>query len=198
MRRRLAALSLIVTALLSPAGSALERAKGPPLKGEALQRAAESMWRDLDQATWIRDGRSRQVLYVFFDPNCPYCQRVYRQARPRVEAGAVELRWIVVGVTTTTSHGKAAAMLESPDPTAALHQNETDFSLATGGLGGIMEEAVPHAETEARLARNLALLRRSGFDGTPALLFRTKTGEVRFLLGAPPEAKLQAIFDQLE
>jgi len=168
------------------------------LKGEALQKAAESMWRDAGQATWIRDGQSKHVLYVFFDPNCPYCKRVYEHARAQIEIGSVELRWIPIAVLMATSPGKAAAILESPDPVAAFHKNELEFSSDTRSFGGITEEPVPKPETEAKLAHNLKLLQRSGRDATPALLFRTKTGQVRFILGAPPEPALKSIIENLE
>lgn len=188
----------VLLGILSTPISAAERAPGPLLKGEALQKAAESMWRDAPQSAWIRDGQSKHVLYVFFDPNCPYCKRVYEGARARVEIGDVELRWIPIAVLMTTSLGKAAAMLEAKNPTEALHINERDFSVSTGSFGGLSEEPVPQDATLAKLERNEALLRRSGVDSTPALLFRTRAGVVRFILGAPPEAALGGIIDNLE
>jgi thiol:disulfide interchange protein DsbG len=198
MRALITLASLILSVALTTPSFALERAKGPLLKGEAMQKAADSMWRDIGQAAWIRDGQSKHVLYVFFDPNCPFCKRVYEGARARVEIGDVELRWIPIAVLMATSPGKAAALLEAKDPTEALHINEREFSVATGSFGGIGEEPVPKPETEAKLARNLALLRRSGMDSTPALLFRTKSGQVRFVVGAPPEPALISIIENLE
>ena len=191
----------ILFAVLAGAGGAApaaERAPGPIPKGEALQRAAESMFADIQQASWVRDGRAAHVMYVFFDPNCPYCHKLYLALRPQVERGEVELRWIPIGVLTATSQGKAAAILEAADPTAALRHNEENFSVETGSLGGVEEELVPRADTLARLARNLALLRRSGLDSVPSLLFRDARHQARFVLGAPPAAKLREIVSGLE
>lgn len=198
MRKLAALFVMLVTTFLAAPSFALERAQGPLLKGEALQKAAESMLRDINQASWIRDGQSRHVIYVFFDPNCPYCRRVYEGLRDRVEIGDVELRWTPVAVLMATSPGKAAALLESKNPAEALHINERNFSVETGSFGGIPEEPVPKPETEVKLARNLALLRRSGMDSTPALLFRTRTGQVRFIVGAPPGPVLKSIVESLE
>jgi len=178
-------------------GTATERLRGPALHGNALALAADSMLRDIDQSTWVRDGQSKKVMYVFFDPNCPYCRRVYDGLRPQVEFGEVELRWIPVGILMATSPGKAAALLEAPDPAAAFHDNENRFNSERGMFGGIDEELVPKPKTSAQLARNLELLRRSGRDSVPSLLFRDRTGAARFVRGAPSESRLEAIVGDL-
>lgn len=186
---------LLVTA--APARAA-DRVTGPLLKGAALEQSADTMLRDIGQATWVRDGESQRVIYVFFDPNCPFCRKVYDGLRPEVNMGEVELRWIPIGVLMTTSLGKAATILEAKDPTAALHRNEHNFSTETGQFGGIEEEPAPRDDTLARLDRNLALLRRSGMDSVPALLYRTRDGRARFVVGAPPRPALERILGELQ
>lgn len=156
------------------------------------------MLADIQQATWIRDGKSTHVIYVFFDPNCPYCHKVFEMLRPQVQSGAVELRWVPIGKLMLTSLGKAAALLEDKDPTAALYRNERDFSRETGAFGGIEEEPLPREDTLRRLNANHALLRRSGNDGVPTLLYRTKEGKANLIVGAPPAATLDAIVKSLE
>jgi len=197
--RFLIPLALATTLLVAATSSdAIERLRGPSLKGNALTTAAESMWRDLDQATWIRDGQSKHVMYVFFDPNCPYCRKVYEGLRTQVEFNEVELRWIPVGILMATSLGKAASILEAKDPEAAFHLNEHRFTTGTGAFGGIEEEPAPRPETLERLNRNLALLRRSGRDAVPSLLYRDQSGQTHFVLGAPPPAALERIVKNLE
>jgi len=165
---------------------------------EARQRSVTSMLADIQQATWIRDGKSAHVIYVFFDPNCPYCHKVFEMLRPQVQSGAVELRWVPIGKLMLTSLGKAAALLEDKDPTAALYRNERDFSRETGAFGGIEEEPLPREDTLRRLNANHALLSRSGNDAVPALLYRTKEGKAHLVVGAPPAANLDAIVKSLE
>ena len=156
------------------------------------------MLADIQQAIWIRDGKSAHVLYVFFDPNCPYCHKIYEALRPHVGRGEVELRWIPLGILMTTSPGKAAAILEAGDPSEAFHRNERSFSQETGNFGGIPEEPLPRDETVKTLERNHALLRRSGHDAVPSLLFRTRDGSARFIPGAPPINVLNQIVRDLE
>ncbi len=164
----------------------------------ARQKTAAAMLADISQATWIRDGKSAHVIYVFFDPNCPYCHKVYEMLRPQVQRGEVELRWVVIGKLMETSVGKAAAMLEAKDPTEALHRNERGFSQESGSFGGIEEEPLPREETIRRLHANHALLNRSGFDAVPTLLFRTKDGKADIVRGAPPAAFFEKLLKELE
>jgi len=196
LRRSLA--TLITAFLLITAGNLTAAAAENPSKAGVRQKAAASMLADINQATWIRDGKSTHVMYVFFDPNCPYCHKVFEMLRPQVQRGEVELRWVVVGKLMATSTGKAAAMLEAKDPTEALYRNERGFSQETGSFGGIEEEPAPREETPRRLNANHALLNRSGFDAVPALLFRTKDGKTDIIRGAPPVAFLEKLLKDLE
>ena len=190
--------TLITAFLLITAGNLTAAAAENPSKAEARQKAAASMLANIQQATWIRDGKSAHVMYVFFDPNCPYCHKVFEMMRPQVQRGEVELRWVVIGKLMATSTGKAAAMLEAKDPTEAFYRNERGFSQETGSFGGIEEEPAPREETLRRLNANLALLNRTGFDAVPALLFRTKDGKADIIRGAPPAVFLEKLVKDLE
>jgi thiol:disulfide interchange protein DsbG len=196
LRRSLA--TLVTVFFLITAGNLTAAAAENPSKAEARQKAAASILADINQATWIRDGKSAHVMYVFFDPNCPYCHKVYEMLRPQVQRGEVELRWVVIGKLMATSTGKAAAMLEAKDPTEAFYRNERGFSQETGSFGGIEEEPAPREETLRRLNANHALLNRSGFDAVPTLLFRTKDGKADIIRGAPPAAFLEKLVKDLE
>jgi len=165
---------------------------------QARQKTPASILADIKQATWIRDGKSAHVIYVFFDPNCPYCHKVFEMLRPQVARGEVELRWIPIGKLMLTSLGKAATLLEAKDPTEALYRNERGFSQETGSFGGVEEEPVPREDTLRRLNANHALLNRSGFDAVPALLFRTKDGQADLVRGAPPAAFFEKLLKNLE
>ena len=189
-------IATLVTAILFIATGNLVAAE--PAKAGAQQKAAASILADIKQATWIRDGKSTHIIYVFFDPNCPYCHKVFEMLRPQVARGEVELRWIPIGKLMLTSLGKAATMLEAKDPTEALYRNERGFSQETGSFGGVEEEPVPREDTLRRLNANHALLNRSGFDAVPALLFRTKDGQADLVRGAPPAAFFEKLLKNLE
>jgi thiol:disulfide interchange protein DsbG len=196
MLRRAATLFLTLS-LFAPAVPAAE-SPAAAKRAEARSRAAASILADVQQAAWIRDGQSKHVIYVFFDPNCPYCHKVYEMLRPAVQGGAVELRWIVLGILMTTSQGKAATMLEAKDPTTALHRNERGFSQETGAFGGLEEEPLPREATLARLKVHHALLQRSGNEAVPTLVYRTRDGRADLVQGAPPAAFLEKLLKELE
>ncbi|MGA4815301.1 thiol:disulfide interchange protein DsbG [Pseudomonas aeruginosa] len=65
----------------------------------------------MEQSAWIADGRADvpRVVYLFSDPNCPYCTMFWEQARPWVDAGKVQLRHIMVGIIREDSEAKSAA-----------------------------------------------------------------------------------------
>lgn len=80
-------------------------AQGKDLSREPLERLvyaplAKEMWQKMEQSAWIADGRADapRVVYLFSDPNCPYCTMFWEQARPWVDAGKVQLRHIMVGI----------------------------------------------------------------------------------------------------
>lgn len=158
---------------------------------------AEKMLAGIDKATWVQDGKSPHVVYIFFDPNCPYCHRVYEDTRDWVKRKAMEFRWIPVGVLTATSFGKAAAILDAKDPQKAFYQNEEHYARGDGG-GGIDEALMATDKTEKALKTNASLLRLSGFDAVPTMLFRASNGQAVVIQGAPPKARLKQILDQVK
>ena len=48
----------------------------------------DDVWKSLEQSTWIQDGQKTapRIVYVFSDPNCPYCKKFWQEARPWVKS----------------------------------------------------------------------------------------------------------------
>lgn len=78
----------------------------------------DEVWNSLEKSKWIQDGDSKapKVVYVFSDPNCPYCHTFWKQARPWVDSGKVQLRHIMVGVIRPSSKAQAATLLSAKNP----------------------------------------------------------------------------------
>lgn len=170
-------------------------AKGEDVGQAELQRlVAEPMskriWGQLEKSHWVADGRADapRVIYVFSDPNCPYCHRFWTAARPWVEAGKVQLRHVLVGVIREDSANKVAAILGDASPSAALVRNERAYD--SGGIKGLA--AVP-AAVRKQLDENERLMLELGFQGTPALVFRDDAGMVQQRSGMPPAADLGTV-----
>ena len=83
---------------------------------------ADADWGQLEKSHRIAGGRESapRTVYVFTEPKGPYCNKLWADARPWVDAGKLQLRHVMVGILTPTSAGKAAALLDAKDPAAAL------------------------------------------------------------------------------
>ncbi|HLR86486.1 MAG TPA: thiol:disulfide interchange protein DsbG [Wenzhouxiangella sp.] len=139
----------------------------------------DAVWDDLEQADWVLDGDedAERVVYVFTDPNCPYCNAFWRAARPYVGEQA-QLRHIMVGVIRPDSTNKSAAIMAADDPSAALLQHES--SHADGGIAPL--NPLP-ADLEERIESNNRLMNATGAHATPTIMFRDEQGKVRQLVG---------------
>ncbi len=186
-------------------------ANGKNLTTAALEKVvaqpmAEAVWGRLDKSHWIADGRNDapRTVYVFTDPNCPYCNKLWADARPWVDSGKVQLRHVMVGILTATSAGKAAALLGDKNPAAALNAHERAHvasnakTLASGrpkplGDDRLKPLAVVPAALAAQLDANAALMASYGLRATPALVWKDVKGGTQMRQGAP-EADLAAIF----
>ncbi|MHB1142324.1 MAG: thioredoxin fold domain-containing protein [Sulfuricaulis sp.] len=156
---------------------------------------ADAVLTDAPKATWIAEGQGARVVYIFFDPNCPSCQLLYQNLRSFVGSHDLQLRWIPVAVVNVTSLGKAAAILEAPDPVAALRRNEEHYD-AQAYAGGIAED-IPSADTERKVRANERLLNGLDIPVVPSLLFAAKDGRAILIQGALSPLALRKVFARL-
>lgn len=184
---------------------------GKDLTADLLQSTlakpmADVVWGQLEKIHWIADGRVNALttVYVFTDPNCPYCNKLWADTRPWVDAGKLQLRHVMVGILTPTSAGKAAALLGARDPAVALDVHERGHvvsnakTLATGrpkplGDEGVKPLAVIPTAIAPQLDANARLMDSYGLRSTPALAWKDARGAIQMRQG-PPEADLPAIF----
>lgn len=164
-----------------------------PLDKLVYQPMGKEMWQRLELSTWIADGSADapRIIYVIADPNCPFCSMFWKQARPWVEAGKVQLRHILVGILRENSAGKAAAILSSKSPITALNNHESagkDSNLTA--LGRIPDDI------NGKLAANLVLMQDLGASATPAI-FYIEGDRLEQHQGAPRGEALQQIMGPL-
>ncbi len=169
--------------------------KGVNLSQEPLNRLVskpmtEKIWKQLEGSTWIADGarNAPRVIYTFTDPNCPYCNKFWNEARPWVKAGKVQLRHVMVAILGPTSPGKAAALLSAQDPQAALTRHEQQH--ANGGVKPL-DQIPPKIRTQ--LDANQTLMQQLGFAATPTILYKDGDGILQNTQGAPSADMLNKI-----
>ncbi|HEX5514872.1 MAG TPA: thiol:disulfide interchange protein DsbG, partial [Gammaproteobacteria bacterium] len=142
----------------------------------------DSAWPLLEKAHWVREGAAdaKRIVYVFTDPNCPYCNAFWRATQPHI-GKHLQVRHILVGILAASSTGKAARILAADDPAAALAQHES--SHAAGGIQPL--EKIP-AEIQRKLMANNQLMSQLGAQATPMIFYKDRQGKVRQILGMPP------------
>ena len=145
----------------------------------------------MEKSTWIQDGKpdAPRVVYVFSDPNCPYCYKFWQAARPWVESGKVQLRHIQVGVIREESRGQVATLLNSKDPAAVFN----DINKNKGKKQLKKMEKIP-VEIAAKIDANQALMGKYGFFSTPSMVWKNNQGEFKSAQGLAMDVK--EIFEQ--
>jgi thiol:disulfide interchange protein DsbG len=194
--------SLAAAALLALSGVDAPAAQWA---GVAQRQGAPVTLDVLRQAHWIADGRddAPRKVYVFLDANCIYCAKFWADARPWVDSGKVQLRYLMVAVIAPTSAGKAATLLADPDPGRRLAAFERSHAFGVarmlqGGPHASMEDVslapTPVSDDVARLLKaNEGFMTALDLRGTPGLVFRGLDGRLA-AVGGIPAAGLESIF----
>lgn len=157
-----------------------EQAINTHVKGAVL----DEIWKSLEKSTWIQDGKSdaEKIIYVFNDPNCSYCHTFWKQARPFVNSGKVQLRHIMVGVIRPSSKGQAASILNNHNPAEFF----TEYNLANGKSKLKEMQSIPKDLSE-KIDFNTNLMDKYGFYATPALIWKDSKGEIQSQQGVPKD-----------
>ncbi len=186
----MAGLAILLLTGALPGGSfqtakAWELSGLPALGGETPADRAVFLDKTRKETTGIPVGQGNRTLWVYFNPDCSYCHRLWTAL-----AGVSDLTVIWIPVTfspKTTSLARSAAILESRDPAEALQQNEESFD-DTREEGGYPVTGSPSPHTLEEITRNTMLLQMwTGKIATPTLLWRNIRGGVSESVGLPAD-----------
>jgi len=112
----------------------------------------------------------------------------WKQARPWVESGKVQLRHVMVGMLRADSLGKSAALLAANDPEAALEEHES-----AGKASTLKPQEKVSAAMRQKLDDNLMLMGETGAAATPAIFYMDANGRLQQHQGAPQPDALEQI-----
>ncbi|MGX9960593.1 thiol:disulfide interchange protein DsbG [Xanthomonas euvesicatoria] len=126
----------------------------------------EVLWSRIEKLNWIAEGSGDRIVYVVFDPTCPYCHALWTKIQVEAKAGHAQVRWLPVAILSEESKNLAAAIYQSKDASAALH--------AMGDR--TLTPVAVQEETIEKLNQNVQLLRASGYTGVPTILYRDGKG----------------------
>ena len=177
---------VLIGSLLDAKGEDLTRGQLEKLVYEPL---GKEMWARMAGSSWIADGRgdAPRIVYLFSDPNCPYCNMFWKQARPWVEAGKVQLRHIGRHAARRQRR-QVRCVAQRQDPQAALNAHE-----AAGKASKLKAlEQIP-AALEKQLTDNLMLMSELGAQATPAIFYLDDNDRLQQHQGAPRPEALETI-----
>lgn len=151
---------------------------------------SKRIWTSLKNSTWVTEGDpdTPRTVYVFSDPNCPYCYMFWKQARSWLKSGKVELRHVLVGVISKTSPNKAATILTADNPEQMLIKNKKQYP--DGGIEPMTD--IP-AKIQGKLIANLQLMHQLGLRGTSSIVYRDDQNHVQCQRGVPSQRAMEQI-----
>ncbi|WP_227715198.1 thiol:disulfide interchange protein DsbG [Marinobacter sp. 1-3A] len=129
-------------------------------------------------------------IYVFADPNCILCNKLWKLTRGWVEQGKVRLHWVMVGYLKPSSLGFSAAIMSANDRAGALQAFEENFGNSRKGSGISALTPVPE-NLIAALEQHVKWMAELGFSGTPGLLFKDANGQWQSQAGVPEQEALR-------
>lgn len=127
-------------------------------------------------------AKAKGEITVFYDVNCGFCKLMTKILAPAVEAGELRVRYVPVAILGADSAPKAAAVLGAKDVSKAI----------AGAAAGTAEKSDDKALL-AKVATNTNLMKKHGFSGTPAVLYKvTKGNDVKTVVanGLPTMSEL--------
>ncbi|HKJ09759.1 MAG TPA: thiol:disulfide interchange protein DsbG [Gammaproteobacteria bacterium] len=138
-----------------------------------------------DSPGLVSEGkRGAPEVYVFADPNCYYCRKLWEETRAWVRAGKIRLHWAMVGFLKHSSTGRAAAILAAADGAKTLTEDEVRFDLKNEE-GGIAELKPVPEKYRKILHKHLVLMQELHFQGTPGVVFKDVHGHWQGSPGVP-------------
>ncbi len=111
-------------------------------------------------------------VYVFFDPQCPHCGRLWEASVPLQKKA--KFVWIPVSLLNASSGPQGAALMASADPAQSMADHEKSM---LAGQGGISAASGIKPEMELAIKKNTALFNNLGIEGVPFTIARNaRTG----------------------
>lgn len=131
------------------------------------------------------------ILYVFFDPNCPFCQLAWKALEVYQQQGA-KVHWVPVAYLQPDSRIKATALLQAEQPEQALRAVMMQLDVVP------MPEKGTEMESEQALSFNMQLMKRFALQGTPAFVWLDSEQQIQSYSGMPRLATFAEMTGQEE
>ena len=169
----------------------------PPTLPAALSMHGQAIQHRLQQvaavapklpAIYTGPAHARRQIVVFFDPNCPFCARLWDALQPW--RAQLRVEWIPIAFLRPSSIWIAATMLTAPNPVQALAENEEHYQYQTRS-GGLLPTLTQPAPLLQKIRRSTAIWQEN-FDVSPAILYQGPH-KLHDVLGLPSTKQLHEL-----
>lgn len=145
----------------------------------AEKQTALSSLAELQQKTnfFITGPRLRQegaYTYVFFDPQCPHCNKLWENAQNELVKD-VSIVWIPVAFLNEKSLPQGATILSSGNSRQTMEEHEK--SMSDGGTGIAVSSVINPAGLE-KIRTNNAIFESIGGNSVPLVFRASSKGEI--------------------
>lgn len=165
-------------------------------------KMAYNALKDISKVKAVMDSKNDKapVLYVLWDPNCAYCHLLYKELRPMIDSGKVQVSWIPVAIRPN-SENKTAQILAAKNNAEAIklmEQDESKFSMEKeqGKLKGIKKDKANESAFNA-VKENTKFFIENNFIGTPVILYHTKANLPKMVQGYLPQKALTKLLENV-
>lgn len=142
----------------------------------------ESIWQEVKKATSVSEGIGIREVYVFFDPACYYCHRLWKESR---QYSSTTNYWIPVAELSPNSKYLTAALIERGT------KEDLQTLMDTNVIPGIE----PTSEHIQQYEANANILKRLNIWVYPVVFY--SIGDKHYVYrGAPKGSHLKEIFGE--
>lgn len=148
---------------------------------KSLKSPSEQLFADIESSNWKALGKdTAPILYMFIDPQCPYCHEFMKTLRKDIDGGNIQVRMIPVGFHGDSARAQAALLLAVPNAQERWFRHIDGDKDALPPTPGVNEQGVE---------RNMAIMQSWKLDVTPLSIYRAKDGKIKIIQGRAKDMK---------
>lgn len=148
--------------------------------GEKSSSRSGIFYNTVEKAHWFAVGKNNApYIYVFMNPSCVHCLEYWKDLRPYIDSGTIQVRVLPFG-STADNRVPSAALLSSSEP-AADWQAYVDGNKDILGADKVTENTAYNKSDS-----NTAIWTEWRLPATPFTVYRApESGKIKVLSGRP-------------
>lgn len=133
----------------------------------------------IENSTWIQEGTSKKIMYIFMDFRCPACKKAHKYIEQPLANGEFTARYIPVGALGEMSSILASLSLVPDTNEKRLAQSKNFLNAASDGdILFVKPTQTELDEAKLKAVNNLKALVATKKVATPMFAFNTDEGPV--------------------